>query len=58
MQLKISDPEREYLIEMLKSAQTELLHELHHTDTLEYKNLLKERTKLVESLLERLKKQS
>lgn len=58
MQLNISDPEREYLVDVLKAARTELLHELHHTDTLEYKRLLKEKAGLVESLLERLKKQS
>lgn len=58
MQLNLSDPEREYLVEILKSARVELLHELHHTDTQDYKRLLKEKASLVESLLDKLKKQA
>lgn len=48
--LEINEQERELLAEILKSAHTSLLDELHHTESYEYKQMLKQREKLLENL--------
>lgn len=55
MQLKLTEKERDYLKELLQSNHDELLHELHHTDTNEYKEILLIKVALVESLQSKLK---
>ena len=50
MVLDITDEEREYLFELLEAKRTEMLHELHHTDTLDFKEMLKRKVELVEGL--------
>ena len=50
MTLDFTDEEREYLLELLDSKRTEMLHELHHTDTLDYKEMLRRRVELAEGL--------
>ena len=54
MTLDITDEEREYLLEILDARREELLHELHHTDTLDYKEMLRRKIALVESVRSRL----
>ncbi len=46
--------EREYILELLKTAHAELLHELHHTDTRSFEQVLKERVALNEKLTSKL----
>jgi hypothetical protein len=54
MTLDITDEEREYLLEILDARREELLHELHHTDTLDYKEMLRRKAELVEALRSKL----
>ncbi len=50
MTLDITDQERDYLRELLEAKRSEILHELHHTDTLDFKEMLRRRVELIEGL--------
>jgi hypothetical protein len=54
MTLDITAEEREYLLEILDARREELLHELHHTDTLDFKEMLRRKIALVESVRSKL----
>ena len=54
MTLDITDEERDYLLEILEARREELIHELHHTDTLDFKEILMRKVELVEGLRSRL----
>jgi hypothetical protein len=54
MMLSITPQEREFLLELLDAKRTALLHELHHTDTYDYKEMLKQQLALLESLQQKL----
>ena len=54
MTLDITNEERDYLLEILDARREELIHELHHTDTLDFKEMLKRKVDLVEGLRSRL----
>jgi hypothetical protein len=54
MTLDITDKERDYLLEILEARREELLHELHHTDTHDFKEMLKRKVELVEGLRSKL----
>ena len=54
MMFDITDEERTYLLEVLEARRAELLHELHHTDTLDFKEMLKRKVELVEGLTSKL----
>jgi hypothetical protein len=54
MQLELNENERAYLIEEFRNAHARLLHELNHTDTSDYKAMLKEKIDLVEALQKRV----
>lgn len=54
MTLDITDEEREYLLEILDARREELLHELHHTDTLDFKEMLRRNVELVEAVRSKL----
>ena len=56
MTFDITDEEREYLLEILEARRAELLHELHHTDTLDFKEMLKRKVELVEGLTSKLER--
>lgn len=46
--------ERDYLVETLEAAHTQLLHELHHVHRSQFRDLLRSRVNLNERLMERL----
>jgi hypothetical protein len=50
MTFDITEQEREYLRELLEARHSELLHELHHTDARDFKDMLKRKVELVEGL--------
>jgi hypothetical protein len=50
MTLDITNEERDYLLEILDARREELIHELHHTDTLDFKEMLKREVELVEGI--------
>jgi hypothetical protein len=54
MTFDINEQERDYLLEILEARRAELLHELHHTDTLDFKEVLRRRVALVENLSSKL----
>ncbi|PWT91627.1 MAG: hypothetical protein C5B55_07815 [Blastocatellia bacterium] len=55
MSLDLSDAERNLLLEILDERHTSMLHELHHTDTYEYKQILREKIDLLEKLRQKLR---
>ena len=55
MTLSITAPERELILELLTSKRDSMLHELHHTDTYDYKELLKEQLEMLEGVLVKIK---
>ena len=50
MTLDITDQERELLVELLAAKNTAMLHELHHTDARDYRELVKQRIGVLEGL--------
>lgn len=51
MMLNITDEEREYLVELLDEKYKRSLHELNHTDTLEFKKMLRHQVDLLEGIM-------
>jgi len=54
MLLDISDEERAFLIEVLTAKQNSMLHEINHTDTLDFKETLKRQFELLEKFKSRI----
>lgn len=54
MTFEITANEKELLIEILESVSKEMLHGIHHTDTNDYKEMLKQRLETVDNLKEKL----
>lgn len=54
MTVDITDREREFLLELLETKSTAMLHEMHHTDARDYKEMLKQRMELLEGLRAKL----
>jgi len=50
MTLNLNDEERDFLLELLESRRTSMMHELHHTDTHDYKKILSKKLELLEEL--------
>lgn len=54
MTLEVTEKEREYLLEVLEAAHTTLLHELHHSATNGFRDLLRQKLELLEGLKVRM----
>jgi len=52
--IELTEPERDFLMEVLASAERELLTEISRTDTREYRDRLDERLTLLESVRARI----
>ena len=52
--LDINEVERELLLEILKSAHSSLLDELHHTESYDYRQMLKQKDELLKTLTARV----
>ena len=50
MTLEITDQEREFLLDLLETRYSALLHELHHAGTHDYKDLLRQQIAVLEAL--------
>lgn len=50
MTLHINDEEKEFLLHLLKSEHISLLDELHHTESYDYKQMLKQKDELLKML--------
>jgi hypothetical protein len=55
MELRLTDAERELLMQVLEEHQTHLLHEIAKADHHDYKKMLRSRCELLEKILERVK---
>jgi hypothetical protein len=54
MNLELTPAEAEYLVELLDTAHRTRLHELHHTSTRAYADILRGQVELIESLRTRI----
>lgn len=54
IRLDVSEREREMLAELLEREHRDTMHELHRTDALNYKQLLREKPALIERLRSRM----
>jgi hypothetical protein len=54
--LEISEQESKYLLELLEATHKDMLHEINHTDTRDYKNMLKEKIAVVDELTAKINK--
>jgi len=52
--IELAQDEREYLLELLEASHRLLIHELHHTDTSKYEEVLREKLELNERLTARI----
>jgi hypothetical protein len=52
--LEITEQERELLLEILKSEHSALLDEVHHTESYDYRQMLKEKDELLKNLRSRI----
>ncbi len=50
MRIELTTRQREMLIELLESAHKDKIHELHRTDSLAYKAMLREKIAVIEQL--------
>jgi hypothetical protein len=50
MRLEITDIERELLLELTEEKQKQFIHELDHTDSRDYRVLLRRRLEILEGL--------
>ena len=50
MLLDISNEERAFLSELLEAKQNSMLHEINHTDTQQFRRILKQQLELLEAL--------
>lgn len=58
MTLEITAKEKEVLLEILESVSKETLHAIHHTDTNDFKEMLRQRLEVVDELREKINQQS
>ena len=54
MTLELNEKERDFLVALLESEHRGKLHELNHTDTADYKSIVREELSLIEALKARL----
>lgn len=54
MHIELTDSQRELLTQLLLKEHRERTHELHRTDSLSYKKLLRENITMIETLCDRI----
>jgi len=54
MNLEITEEERELLNEIFEEKQKHMIHELNHTDTLNFERILKKKIEVLEGLMRKL----
>jgi hypothetical protein len=55
MRLEITEKERELLLELIENEQKQFIQELDHTDSRDYKRIMKERLRILEGVLFKVK---
>jgi len=54
MNLEITDEEREFLNELFEEKQKHMIQEINHTDTIDFRRLLKKKLEVLEGLMQKL----
>lgn len=54
MTIDINEEERQILLDVLKAEHSSLLDELHHTESYDYKQMLKQKDELLKNLRSRI----
>ena len=54
MKLDITDEERELLAELFEEKQKHLIHEINHTDTSDFRRMLRKKVEVLEGLMRKL----
>ncbi|HEU5236962.1 MAG TPA: hypothetical protein VFU37_07460 [Pyrinomonadaceae bacterium] len=54
MNLEITDEERDFLNELFEEKQERLIEEINHTDTRDFKSLLKKKIEVLEGLMRKI----
>ena len=54
MNLEITEEERELLNEIFEEKQKHMIHELNHTDTLNFERMLKKKIEVLEGLMRKV----
>ncbi len=54
MNLEITEEERELLSEIFEEKQKHMIHELNHTDTLNFERMLKTKIEVLEGLMRKV----
>ena len=54
MTIEINEQEKELLLEILKAEHISLLDELHHTESYDYKQMLKQKDEVLKNLRSRI----
>ena len=54
MNLEITDEERDFLNELFEEKQERLIEEINHTDTRDFKSLLRKKIEVLEGLMRRI----
>jgi hypothetical protein len=58
MMLEVNAEEEKYLLELLETTHKEMLHEINHTDTHDYRDMLKNKLTVIDGLMAKLKSSS
>jgi hypothetical protein len=58
MTLEITEREQALLLELIEYEQKRFIHELDHTDTRDFKAIVKERLQTLEELLDKLQRRT
>jgi hypothetical protein len=53
--LNLTDQEQQLLLELLEAAHKEMIQGIDHTDTRDYRELLKQKTELLEGLIAKIR---
>jgi hypothetical protein len=54
MNIELTNDERDFLREIFEDKQKHMIQEINHTDTIEYKRMLKQKLELLEGMMEKL----
>ena len=54
MNFEINDQERDFLRELFEEKEKHMIHELNHTDTIDFERMLRAKLKVLEDLMRKL----
>ena len=54
MNLEITEEEREFLNEVFEEKQKHMIQEINHTDTIDFKQMLRKKLEVLEGLMRKL----